>query len=104
MVKKIYVFVLLCMGVQTAHAQNYNTIFQQYLATTNGEILTIVNENNIQFDEQKNIYSLVDKEPIRKSIITKVSNTGNLLWVDTLKIPNYSSSAIGYFQQLNQFD
>lgn len=101
MVKKIYVFVLLCMGVQTAHAQNYNTIFQQYLATTNGEILTIVNENNIQFDEQKNIYALVDKEPIRTSILTKVSNTGSLLWVDTLKIPNYSSSAIGYFQQLN---
>ena len=101
MIKKIYTFVLLLITVQTVHAQNYNTIFQQYLATTNGEILTIVNENNIQFDEQKNMYSLVDKEPIRKSIITKVSNTGNLLWVDTLKIPNYSSSAIGYFQQLN---
>jgi hypothetical protein len=89
------------MGVQTVQAQNYNTIFQQYLATTNGEILTIVNENNIQFDEQKNIYSMVDKEPIRASILTKVSNTGNLLWVDTLKVSNYSSSAIGYFQQLN---
>lgn len=101
MIIKIYVFILLCVGMQSLQAQNYNTIFQQYLATTNGEILTIVNENNIQFDEQKNMYSLVDKEPIRKSILSKVSNTGNLLWVDTLKVSNYSSSAIAYFQQLN---
>lgn len=60
MIKKIYVFILLCVGMQSLQAQNYNTIFQQYLATTNGEILTIVNENNIQFDEQKNIYSMVN--------------------------------------------
>jgi hypothetical protein len=46
--------------MQSLQAQNYNTIFQQYLATTNGEILTIVKENNIQFDEQKNIYSMVN--------------------------------------------
>lgn len=60
MIKKIYIFILLCVGMQSLQAQNYNTIFQQYLATTNGEILTIVNENNIQFDEQKNIYSMVN--------------------------------------------
>jgi len=60
MIKKIYVFILLCVGMQSLQAQNYNTIFQQYLATTNGEILTIVKENNIQFDEQKNIYSMVN--------------------------------------------
>jgi hypothetical protein len=62
------------MGVQTAHAQNYNTIFQQYLATTNGEILTIVNENNIQFDEQKNIYSMVNAKANNIFFIFSISS------------------------------
>lgn len=80
-----------------AHAQ-YNTLYQHYYTPISGQALTVLDEDNVQFDQAGNIYTLFDRESIRYSILTCNDGSGGVSWMDTLRLPTYNQSANANFR------
>lgn len=79
----------------------YTTSHQNYYTPISGQALTVIDEDNTQFDSQGNIYTMMDRESIRYSILTCLKNTGAVGWIDTLKLTPYAQSAVGHFRISN---
>ncbi len=81
--KKFFISIFILLNASATKAQ-WQTHFSNYNATNNGDILTIIKENNIQIDAAQNTLVINDREPIRLSIFQKIDPSGNVLWKDTL--------------------
>jgi len=92
----LFVFALILQLAQSAKGQ-YLTQYQHYYTPISGQALTVTREHNVRFDTQGNIYTLMDRESSRLSILSCLNTSGNVAWIDTLKHPNYVQSAYADF-------
>lgn len=92
----LFVFAIVLHFALSANAQ-YLTQYQHYYTPISGQALTVTREHNVRFDAQGNIYTLMDRESSRFSILTCLNTSGNVTWIDTLKHPNYVQSAYADF-------
>jgi outer membrane protein assembly factor BamB len=92
----LFVVTIILQLAQYANAQ-YLTQYQHYYTPISGQTLTVTREHNVRFDAQGNIYTLMDRESSRFSILTCLNTLGNVAWIDTLKHPIYIQSAYADF-------
>ncbi len=98
--KLLLTFLVLSFSLFKTNAQ-YNTLYQHYYTPISGQALTVIDENNVQFDPQGNIYTMMDRESIRYSILSRLGNGGSVDWIDTLRLTAYQQSAVSAFK-INQ--
>jgi hypothetical protein len=89
------IFVSICSLQSQAQ---YNTLYQHYYTPISGQALTVIDENNVQFDTQGNIYTMMDRESLRYSILSRLGNGGSVDWIDTLRLTAYQQSAVSDFK------
>lgn len=99
--KFVYILITSIFIFQNSNAQ-YSSLYQHYYTPVSGQALTVIKENNVAFDAQDNIYTMMDRESARYSIMTKLNTSGTVAWIDTLKLPNLAQSAYGDMIVKNQ--
>ncbi len=95
--KQLFLLAAFIILNSIASAQ-YNTLYSHYYTPLSGQALTVIDENNVQFDIQGKIYTMLDRESLRFSILTCLNTSGGVDWIDTLTLPAYLQSSNANFK------